>query len=84
MFNYEVSLEKEILREIGAGLLADYNRLLNRHNLTISDKEHALVREYWYLADIYNDLYSLPTEEFGTIKHLFKSTRDYLNKDSVN
>ncbi|WP_067140240.1 hypothetical protein [Oceanivirga salmonicida] len=56
MLDYEVTLRKEVLREKSAGILADYDRYIEKYNIKETDKNpiNSLLN---IVGDIYRNIF---------------------------
>ena len=81
MTNYDVVLQKEIMLEAYAGLMADYNRLLEQLNIDEDDKDNPLSRMYWQINDIHKHILGSRYEtmkDMYELRGIFKFFKNFL------
>lgn len=62
---YEINLQREILREKSAEILADFNRYMRNNNINYSNNEakNPIVALYYNVIEIYNDIFTQKYED---------------------
>lgn len=55
---YEINLQREILREKSAEILADFNRYMDKNNIDSKDNKNPIVLLYLNTIEIYNNIFS--------------------------
>lgn len=55
---YEINLQREILREKGAEILADFNRYMEKNSIDSKDNKNPIVLLYLNTIEIYNNIFS--------------------------
>lgn len=68
MCDYDVVLEKEVLNEMGAGILADFSRFLDRNNISIEDKKNPVVILFWETVLIKNNIIGTTYDKLDELK----------------
>ena len=76
---YAITLEVEVAREIGAGILADYERYFRQNNIDKNDLHNSDVALYWKLVGLHDDLFLCDTtDEVNKIKIAFNNAREHI------
>lgn len=57
---YEINLQREILREKSAEILADFNKYMRENNINYSNNEikNPIVALYYNVIEIYNNIFT--------------------------
>ncbi len=72
MVNYDIIFKVEVLREISAGILAEYLNFLSKHKISTEDTTNTYVQKYWELVKLRDDMYNVQTmAEIEDIKVTF-------------
>ena len=78
---YAVTLEVEVSREVGAGILADYERYFRQNNIDKNDLHNSDVALYWKLVGLHDDLFLCDTtDEVNKIKIAFNNAREHIKE----
>ena len=78
---YAVTLEVEVAREIGASILADYERYFRQNNIDKNDLHNSDVALYWKLVGLHDDLFLCDTiDEVNKIKTTFNNAREHIKE----
>lgn len=82
---YAVTLEVEVAREIGASILADYERYFDKNNIDIKDEENSDVSLYWDLVRLHDKLFVCDTvAEVKEIRTAFENARQHIREIKRN
>ncbi len=78
---YAVTFEIEITREIGAFILADYERYFDKNNIDTKDEENSDVSLYWDLVRLHDKLFVCNTvAEVKEIRTAFENARQHIKE----
>ena len=76
---YAVTLEVEVAREIGAIILADFERYFDKNNIDSKDTQNSDVELYWNLVRLYDKLFVCKTlDEVREIRTAFHNAREHI------
>ncbi len=82
---YAVTLEVEVAREIGASILADYERYFDKNNIDTKDEENFDVSLYWDLVRLHDKLFVCDTvAEVKEIRTAFENARQHIREIKRN
>lgn len=59
--NFEVIQKIEVLNEVGAGIIADFDRELEKRNIEIEDRSNLIIMLYWQTVKLKNNLIDMDT-----------------------
>lgn len=78
---YAVTFEIEIAREIGASILADFERYFDKNNIDNEDTQNSDVALYWNLVRLHDKLVVCETlDEVSEIKTAFRTAREHIKE----
>ena len=81
MGRYAVTFEIETAREIGASILADFERYFHKNNIDSKDTQNSDVALYWELVRLHDDLFICETlDEVSEIRTAFRNAREHINE----
>lgn len=81
MSDYDVILEKEIMLEAYAGLLADFERMMKKFDINENDESNLIAKIYWQLNDIHKHILGARYETMNDmleVRGQLKFFKDYL------
>lgn len=82
---YAVTLEVEVAREIGASILADYERYIDKNNIDTKDEENSDASLYWDLVRLHDKLFVCDTvAEVKEIRTAFEIARQHIREIKRN
>ena len=78
---YAVTLEVEVAREIGAVILADFERYFDKNNIDSKDTQNSDVELYWNLVRLYDKLFVCETlDEVKEIRAAFSNAHEHIKE----
>ena len=78
---YAVTLEVEVAREIGAVILADFERYFDKNNIDNEDTQNSDVALYWNLVRLHDKLFVCETlDEVKGIRTAFRTAREHIKE----
>ena len=78
---YAVTFEIEITREIGAFILADYERYFDKNNIDSKDMQNSDVALYWNLVRLHDKLFVCETlDEVKEIRAAFSNAHEHIKE----
>lgn len=80
--SYEVALQKEILREVGANVLASFYHYFQDTHISINDEQNPIVIFYKDLVEIHNGIYGAHNtlDDLKKVEGQFQLANDYILK----
>ena len=85
MVNYDIIFKVEVLREISAGILAEYLNFLSKHKISTEDTTNTYVQKYWELVKLRDDMYYAKSiDELNQIEHIFIEAEKMLEQKVIN
>ncbi|MCL5271973.1 MAG: hypothetical protein M1486_01385 [Gammaproteobacteria bacterium] len=71
----------EILNEVGAGIIADFCRQLEKRNIEIEDRNNPIIILYWQTVDLKNNLINMDTMlELNNAQAQLNFVKQYVKK----
>lgn len=71
----------EILNEVGAGIIADFCRQLEKRNIEIEDRNNPIIILYWQTVDLKNNLIDMDTMlELNNAQAQLNFVKQYVKK----
>lgn len=79
--NFEVIQKIEVLNEVGADIIADFDRELEKRNIDIEDRSNLIVILYWQTVKLKNNFIKMNTlEELINAQAQLNFVNQYIKK----